>query len=55
MVATFVPLDKLVLEGNKEQEGEKTEGKWGKGVAGKKKHKTGTRYSKAKNVLKTTC
>lgn len=44
-----------VLEGNKEQEGKKTQGKWGKEWQEKKMHETGTRYSKAKNVLKTTC
>lgn len=54
IAAAFVPLETHVLEGNKEQEGKRTEGTWGK-WQGEKKHKSGTRHSKAKNVLKTTC
>lgn len=37
MAAAFVPLETHVLEGNKEQEGKRTEGTWGKWQGGKKK------------------
>lgn len=55
MVAIFVPLDKLMCwkEIRSKEKGQKENG--GKEWQEKKKHKTGTRYSKAKNVLKTTC
>lgn len=58
--ATSVPLEKLtrVLEGDKEREGKRTEGKGERSGRGKKKKSTKQalgRYSKAKNVLKTTC
>lgn len=56
MVAAFCPFREThVLEGNKEQEGKRTEGNGERSGRKKKKHETGTRYSKAKNVLKTTC
>lgn len=56
MVAAFVPLEKLMCwkETRSKKEGGQKETR--EGEAGeKKKHGTGTRYSKAKNVLKTTC
>ena len=45
-----------VLEGDKEREGKRTEGKGERSGRGKKSTKQALgRYSKAKNVLKTTC
>ena len=44
------------LEGDKEREGKRTEGKGERSGRGKKSTKRALgRYSKAKNVLKTTC
>lgn len=52
----FVPLEKLMCWKETRNKKEKGQKEMGKGVAEKKKkHETGTRYSKAKNVLKTTC
>lgn len=36
MAAAFVPLETHVLEGNKEQEGKRTEGTWGKWRGGER-------------------
>lgn len=48
--------DTHVLERNKKQEGEKTEGKGERNGRKKKSTKQALdRFSKAKNVLKTTC
>lgn len=57
MVAAFVPLEKLMCwkeTRNKKEKGQKENGERS-GRGKNKKHETGTRYSKAKNVLKTTC
>ena len=57
MAATSAPLEKLVCrKETRSGEGGGQKGK-GKGVAGKKKSTKQAlgRYSKAKNVLKTTC
>lgn len=56
MAAAFVPLEKLMCwEETRSKKEKRTKGKWGKWQGEKKKHKSGTRHSKAKNVLKTTC
>lgn len=55
MVAAFVPSEKLMCWKETRNKKEKGQKEMGKGVAEKRKHETGTRYSKAKNVLKTTC